>query len=41
MAANDRAASHGKSGQGTGNEALMRASFSAAAPGRAPRDGPW
>lgn len=39
MAANDRAASPGKSGQGTGNEALMRASLSAVAPGTALRDG--
>lgn len=39
MAANDRAAAPGKSGQGTGNEALMRASLSAVAPGMALRDG--
>lgn len=39
VAANDRAASPGKSGQGTGNEALMRASLSAVAPGMALRDG--
>ncbi len=35
MAASDRAASPGKSGQTTGNEALMRASLSAVAPGMA------
>ncbi|MGW7594799.1 DNA integrity scanning diadenylate cyclase DisA, partial [Streptomyces rubiginosohelvolus] len=39
MAASDRAASPGKSGQTTGNEALMRASLSAVAPGMALRDG--
>ncbi len=39
MAANDRATTPGKSGQGTGNEALMRASLSAVAPGMALRDG--
>ncbi|MEE1756688.1 DNA integrity scanning diadenylate cyclase DisA [Streptomyces sp. SP18CS02] len=38
MAANDRAAP-GKSGGGSGNEALMRASLSAVAPGTSLRDG--
>ena len=39
MAANDRASAPGKSGGGSGNEALMRAALSAVAPGMALRDG--
>ncbi|MFF8844721.1 DNA integrity scanning diadenylate cyclase DisA [Streptomyces sp. NPDC015127] len=39
MAAKDGAAAPGKSGQGTGNEALIRAALSAVAPGTALRDG--
>ncbi|MGW1927084.1 DNA integrity scanning diadenylate cyclase DisA, partial [Streptomyces massasporeus] len=39
MAAKDGAAAPGKSGAGSGNEALMRAALSAVAPGTALRDG--
>jgi diadenylate cyclase len=39
VAANDRAAAPGKSGAGSGNEALIRAALSAVAPGTALRDG--